>query len=237
MNSFKCFNIGAKWCIGTKNDPSYWKRHVLEDEKCFIFVYNNKTKKKWMWEATRYDEYNFWDDTDDKIDSGSIFWGSDIIELELSDDILHNISVLFENELDEIFETVARPIILEKEKDVKYNKCKEILLAWWDSISHSITQYDTVRKQEDKDLVMRIQVLMPGEEDTLEQRVYNFMSDLSCVDEDKREEEFNYVLDKLKNDAEFMKALKYIMNIDRDGYVLKESLSFDDIYRINNENF
>lgn len=40
MNSFKCGGAGAKWCIGTEDDETYWYEYVCDDQDIFVMALN-----------------------------------------------------------------------------------------------------------------------------------------------------------------------------------------------------
>lgn len=48
MDSFQCYGIGAKWCIGYEGGDSYWNSYVYTERKAFIFIYIKDIQKKWM---------------------------------------------------------------------------------------------------------------------------------------------------------------------------------------------
>jgi hypothetical protein len=83
MNSFDCYGVGAKWCIGQKNDLRSWKSYT-HDRSVFIMKYDKQDNKKYMIEMseseTNFDErYGYlrnrkhgygitvWDERDSKI--------------------------------------------------------------------------------------------------------------------------------------------------------------------------
>lgn len=41
-DSFECGGEGAKWCIGTSNDETYWKRYIEDDKYLFVLAFNKK---------------------------------------------------------------------------------------------------------------------------------------------------------------------------------------------------
>ena len=48
MDSFSCYGIGTKWCIGYKVDRHYWHEHVFKNRETFIMRYDNVNKRKYM---------------------------------------------------------------------------------------------------------------------------------------------------------------------------------------------
>lgn len=54
MDSYKIGGQGAKWCIGTKGDPSYWERYVVREGSAFVMAY-----RKTLWASPTEQKYMF----------------------------------------------------------------------------------------------------------------------------------------------------------------------------------
>lgn len=47
-DSFDCYGFGAKWCIGTKNNSSYWDHYTGSKRSLFVLYYDALKKEKYM---------------------------------------------------------------------------------------------------------------------------------------------------------------------------------------------
>jgi hypothetical protein len=89
MNSFDCYGIGAKWCIGYSKSISHWVDYVLDRDYIFIFKFNRAKKQKLMFQIDYQDagrfEFQVWNANDSKIgssnDSGNKDWLQPIVGL------------------------------------------------------------------------------------------------------------------------------------------------------------
>jgi len=73
MNSFDCFGTGAKWCIGSSEEPCHWLKYVF-DGSSFVMAYDNVQKDKRMFQYTDYPDGNciVWHQDDTVVSDGDL---------------------------------------------------------------------------------------------------------------------------------------------------------------------
>jgi len=64
MDSYDCYGIGAKWCIGTEESDHHWNQYVFEEENSFVFFYGSDPKRKFMIQIKDNGMCLIWDVTD-----------------------------------------------------------------------------------------------------------------------------------------------------------------------------
>ena len=100
MDSFDCYGIGAKWCIGYEK-PDYWNEYVCDRRETFIFVYNAIKKQKYMIQR-KWEEFNLWDAEDQKLINEAYDLKEVIENLHLPDIPEETLLSIIENINDEI---------------------------------------------------------------------------------------------------------------------------------------
>jgi hypothetical protein len=130
MDSYNCYGVGAKWCIGTEDDNKFWAQYINEDNS-FVMLYDKQVKQKYMFEINKINDITVWDSEDEKIYEGKYI--ENAFEVCHIEEYLNKKSIItMLDKLPDLFFKIQKKLFYEtkKEKITDYENYEKFLLTY-----------------------------------------------------------------------------------------------------------